>query len=61
MTVTPVAPCRGSSPAGSPPLGAFVYLIVVNCMILGRHESFASRQPVGRALLDALGTSAGFT
>lgn len=41
-------------------LGAFVYLIVVNCMILGRHEAFASKQPVGRSMLDALGTSTGF-
>jgi electron transport complex protein RnfE len=41
-------------------LGAFVYLIVVNCMILGRQEAFASKQPVGRALLDALGTGFGF-
>lgn len=41
-------------------LGAFVYLIVVNCMILGRQEAFASRQPVGRSLLDAIGTGTGF-
>lgn len=42
-------------------LGAFIALIVVNCMILGRQEAFASKRPVGRALLDALGTSVGFT
>lgn len=41
-------------------LGAFVYLIVVNCMILSRQEAFASKQPVGRSLLDAGGTGAGF-
>ncbi len=41
-------------------LGAFVYLIVVNCMILGRQEAFASKQPVGRAALDAIGTGLGF-
>lgn len=41
-------------------LGAFVYLIVVNCMILSRQEAFASRQPVGRAVLDAVGTGFGF-
>jgi electron transport complex protein RnfE len=40
-------------------LGAFVYLIVVNCIILGRQEAFASKQPVGRAVLDAVGTGAG--
>jgi electron transport complex protein RnfE len=41
-------------------LGAFIALIVVNCMILGRQEAFASKRPVGRALLDAFGTGAGF-
>ena len=38
----------------------FVQIIVSNCMILGRVEAFASRQPIGRAALDALGTAAGF-
>jgi electron transport complex protein RnfE len=41
-------------------LGAFIALIVVNCMILGRQEAFASKQPVGRAILDAVGTGIGF-
>ena len=41
-------------------LGAFIALIVVNCMILGRQEAFASKRPVGRALLDAFGTGIGF-
>jgi electron transport complex protein RnfE len=41
-------------------LGAFIALIVVNCIILGRQEAFASKQPVGRALLDAFGTGIGF-
>jgi len=41
-------------------LGAFVPLIVVNCMILGRMEAFASKNRVGLAVADALGTSAGF-
>ncbi|MGD2067526.1 MAG: electron transport complex subunit E [Gemmatimonadota bacterium] len=42
-------------------LGAFIALIVVNCMILGRQEAFASKRPVGRAILDAAGTGVGFT
>jgi H+/Na+-translocating ferredoxin:NAD+ oxidoreductase subunit E len=42
-------------------LGAFVALIVVNCIILGRQEAFASKNSIGRSLLDALGMSAGFT
>jgi electron transport complex protein RnfE len=41
-------------------LGAFIALIVVNCMILGRQEAFASKRSVGRALLDAVGTGFGF-
>jgi Na+-translocating ferredoxin:NAD+ oxidoreductase subunit E len=41
-------------------LGAFIALIVVNCLILGRQEAFASRNPVRLALADALGMSAGF-
>jgi electron transport complex protein RnfE len=42
-------------------LGAFIALIVANCIILGRQEAFASRRPVGRSVLDALGMGAGFT
>jgi Na+-translocating ferredoxin:NAD+ oxidoreductase subunit E len=42
-------------------LGAFIALIVVNCMILGRQEAFASRGTVGRSALDAIGTGTGFT
>jgi Na+-translocating ferredoxin:NAD+ oxidoreductase subunit E len=41
-------------------LGAFIALIVVNCMILARQEAFASKNPVGRAFLDAVGTGTGF-
>ncbi len=41
-------------------LGAFIPLIVANCLILGRQESFASRQPVRLALMDAAGMGAGF-
>ena len=42
-------------------LGAFISLIVVNCVILGRSEAFASRNPIRRAMLDALGMGIGFT
>lgn len=42
-------------------LGAFIALIVVNCIILGRAEAFASRHPVPLALADALGMGSGFT
>jgi electron transport complex protein RnfE len=47
-------------PATHKALGAFIALIVVNCMILGRQEAFASKRPVGRAILDAAGTGGGF-
>ena len=42
-------------------LGAFISLIVVNCIILGRAEAFSSRNPIGRSVLDALGMGIGFT
>ena len=42
-------------------LGAFISLIVVNCVILGRAESFASKNPVGPSMADALGMGLGFT
>ena len=42
-------------------IGNFIALIVVNCIILGRQEAFAAKRPVGRALLDAMGTGVGFT
>ncbi len=42
-------------------LGAFIALIVVNCVILGRQEAFSSKNPMGLAMADALGMSAGFT
>ena len=42
-------------------LGAFIALIVVNCMILGRQEAFSSKHTVFRSLLDAMGTGIGFT
>ena len=42
-------------------LGAFISLIVVNCLILSRAEAFASRNTVGNSMLDALGMGLGFT
>lgn len=42
-------------------LGAFIQLIVVNCMILGRAESYASRNNVSKSVVSALGMGAGFT
>jgi len=42
-------------------LGAFIPLIVVNCIILGRAEAYASRNDPYRAVLDAIGMGIGFT
>jgi len=42
-------------------LGAFIQLIVVNCMILGRAEAFASRHKPLKAMVNALGMGIGFT
>lgn len=42
-------------------LGLFIPLIVVNCLILGRNEAFASKNPTLPSLADALGMGIGFT
>ena len=42
-------------------LGAFISLIVVNCLILSRAEACASKNTVGKSILDALGMGIGFT
>ena len=42
-------------------LGLFIPLIVVNCIVLGRAEAFASKNPVFPSLLDGLGMGLGFT
>jgi len=52
---------EGVAPDVHKSLGAFIALIVVNCIILARQEAFASKNPVGRAFLDSLGYGAGFT
>ncbi len=41
-------------------LGAFISLIVVNCLILGRAEAFASKNTIGRSIMDGLGMGVGF-
>jgi len=42
-------------------LGVFVPLIVVNCIILGRAEAFAYKNPIFNSVLDGVGMSVGFT
>ena len=41
-------------------LGAFIQLIAVNCIILGRAESFASKNTVTKSIVDAISMSLGF-
>ena len=42
-------------------LGIFIPLIVVNCIVLGRAEAFASKNPIWVSALDGLGMGLGFT
>lgn len=49
------------SPGLHKALGIFVPLIVVNCIILGRAEAFASKNPLLDSIADALGVGLGFT
>ena len=48
-------------PAVNDALGIYLPLIVVNCIILGRAEAFASKNSVGMSALDGLGMGCGFT
>ncbi|MFH1407367.1 MAG: electron transport complex subunit E [Candidatus Omnitrophota bacterium] len=52
---------KAYSPGLSKSLGIFVPLIVVNCMVLGRAEAFACKNPILPSILDGLGMGAGFT
>ncbi|RME27306.1 MAG: electron transport complex subunit E [Deltaproteobacteria bacterium] len=52
---------QATVPAVHKELGAFISLIVVNCLILGRQEAFASKNPVKLAIADAIGMGIGFT
>jgi len=47
-------------PSLSKSLGIFIPLIVVNCIILGRAEAFASKNKVPNAIMDAVGMGIGF-
>jgi electron transport complex protein RnfE len=52
---------KAFAPSLSRSLGVFVPLIVVNCIVMGRAEAFASKNGVAASLMDALGMSVGFT
>ncbi len=48
-------------PALNTALGLFIPLIVVNCIVLGRAEAFASKNTISRSIADGLGMGIGFT
>ncbi len=50
----------GFTPALHEQLGIFIPLIVVNCLVLGRAEAFASRNNIGSSIVDGLGMGLGF-
>ncbi|MHC1610130.1 MAG: Rnf-Nqr domain containing protein, partial [Candidatus Methanospirareceae archaeon] len=52
---------HGYAPELHERLGIYLPLIVVNCIILGRAEAFASKKSVLDSFLDAVGMSIGFT
>ena len=49
------------TPALSASLGVYIPLIVVNCIILGRAESYASKNPIMPSIFDGVGMGLGFT
>ena len=52
---------EGFTPSLYSALGIYIPLIVVNCIILGRAESYASKNPVVPSIFDGLGMGLGFT
>jgi electron transport complex protein RnfE len=52
---------KAQFPDISKALGPYIPLIIVNCIILGRCEAFASKNPVKSSLADALGMGIGFS
>ena len=52
---------RGYVPALFDALGLFIPLIVVNCLVLGRAEAFASKNSIWSSLVDGMGMGLGFT
>lgn len=52
---------KAYTPALSKSLGIFIPLIVVNCIVLGRAEAFASKNNVLSSIIDGLGMGLGFT
>jgi electron transport complex protein RnfE len=60
VTITELT-MKAYSPALDRALGIYVPLIVVNCIVLGRAEAFASKNSVMKSLFDGIGMGVGFT
>lgn len=60
VTITDLS-LKAYMPSLAKSLGIFVPLIVVNCIVLGRVEVFASKQPPHKACADGIGMGLGFT
>ncbi|MBI5144965.1 MAG: electron transport complex subunit E [Candidatus Omnitrophica bacterium] len=60
VTITELV-MKAYSPALNRALGIYVPLIVVNCIVLGRAEAYASKHSVADSLFDGLGMGVGFT
>jgi electron transport complex protein RnfE len=52
---------KGYVPALFDALGLFIPLIVVNCVVLGRAEAFASKNSIWSSIVDGMGMGVGFT
>jgi len=61
VTIVQLMMAAFAPPAINDMLGIFIALIVVNCIVFARIESFASKNPVFPSIVDALGMGLGFT
>jgi electron transport complex protein RnfE len=61
VTIVELLMAGYAPPALNKSLGIFVPLIVVNCVVLGRAEAFASKNGLAASIMDALGMGVGFT
>ena len=61
LSTTVVLVMQAYTPSLSASLGVYIPLIVVNCIILGRAESYASKNPIAPSIFDGLGMGLGFT
>jgi electron transport complex protein RnfE len=61
VTIVELVMQAWAPPALNKALGIFIPLIVVNCIVLGRAEAFASKNGITASIMDGLGMGLGFT